>query len=678
MNQENKALDPEVNGPDATLPEEFSEKSQSPSEIIDNPENPTVPSDLINQPEAQEEQIQVMQEADNEPTQEVVENLDAVKPVPVSEEQFLESDHHVISEETHDEEEGELEEDYSTYSTEDLVILLEKYVAELEVPRFKARIANIRNFLNTAFSTAAESAKARFIEEGGNKDDFAPAIDPVEERFHQAIRKFNKKRAEYNERIEKQRVENLEAKNEILQQLKDLIQNEENMNKAFERFHELQARWRSVGPVPSANVKDLQLTYKFLIDKFYDFIKINRELQDLDQRRNLEAKLHLCEQADELLMESSLNNAFRKLHQIQDKWRETGPVPRDKKNEIWDRFKATCDKLFERRKEYLDQASGQRAKNLEEKIKLCEAVEAIHTEEGWKHKDWQDTTAKIGEIQAAWKKIGPADKKVNDEIWNRFKGACDNFYKAKNDFYHKRKQEFAANMQMKTELCIQAEALQNSHDWKTTTAELIRLQQEWKKTGPVGEKHSEKIWKRFRTACDAFFNNKSAHFSTLDKEHDENLARKISLIEEIENFVPGDDTHESFDQLKAYQRRWSELGMVPINKKEEINNRYKSVIDGHFEKLKGVAGDRPRMRYQQKQENYRHGEIPKKGDDERRHLMTKISELKNDVQIWENNIGFFAKSKNAEKLKSEFEEKINQAKAEISKLKSKLDTPRDV
>lgn len=610
---------------------------------------------------------------------EVIENQhveDAV-PVAASEEQFMESEATVLADETHEEEEVEASEDYSTYSREDLVALLENYVNEVEVPRFKSRIATIRDFLNNAFSTESEAALTKFIEEGGIKDDFAPAPNPVEERFHQALKKFNKKRIEYNENLERQRTENLTAKKEILSLLKDLIQNEDNMNKAFERFHELQAKWRAVGPVPAANVKDLQLTYKFLIDKFYDFIKINRDLQELDQRRNLETKISICEQADQLLFETSLNTAFRRLHLLQDKWRETGPVPRDKKNETWDRFKATCDKLFEKRKELMVVEDEKRGKNLEAKTKLCEDAEAFKWEESWRHKEWQEGTQKINELQAAWKKIGPADKKVNDEIWNRFKTTCDAFYKAKNDFYHKRKQELAANMQMKTELCLQAEALQNSMEWKITTAELIRLQQEWKKTGPVHEKQSEKIWKRFRTACDAFFNNKTEHFSSMDKVHDVNLAQKIELIAEIEKYVPNEDSHLSFEELKSFQRKWSEIGMVPLNKKDEIFKQFKTVIDAQFDKLKMNSGDRQKMRFNERPDNNRHTEKPGKIDDDRRHLMNKITELKNEVQLWENNIGFFAKSKNADKLKSEFEEKISKAKEEIKSLKDKLDLVKD-
>ena len=605
----------------------------------------------------------------------VNQEVEEAKPVPVSEEQFLEAETPVLVDETHEEEEVEVEEDFSSYSREELVALLEKYVNEVEVPRFKSKVAAIRDFLSQAFSAENEISFNRFIEDGGNKDDFAPVVNPLEDRFNQAIKKFNKKRIEYNEKLERQRTDNFAAKNDILKLLKDLIQNEDNMNKAFERFHELQAKWRAVGPVPAAQVKDLQLTYKFLIDKFYDFIKINRELQDLDQRRNLETKISICEQADELLHETSLNTAFRKLHMLQDKWRETGPVSRDKKNELWDRFKATCDKLFEKRKEIIAEADTKRAHNFEEKSKLVEAAAAIKPEESWKHKEWQEATVQVSELQTAWKKIGPADKKVNDEIWNRFKSACDSFYKSKNDFYHKRKQEFASNLQLKTELCIQAEALANSHDWKSTTAELIRLQQEWKKTGPVGDKYSEKIWKRFRVACDAFFKNKTDYFSSQDKVHEENLALKEALIEEVINYQPGEDSHSNFEELKAFQRKWTELGMVPLNKKDEVFKKFKSAIDAQFEKVRVTPGDRQKVRYHEKPEYVRHGDAPKKMDDDRRILMNKITELKNEVQVWENNIGFFAKSKNAEKLKSEFEEKIMKAKEEIKTLKGKLDSP---
>jgi len=675
MKEENQPGHPGENIPEDATSEPVSETAnENPSETLVTDES---------QLEKQELKVAEVAESDASPVADpdLVDHSGDISPpsvhapVPATEEQFMEVQSVIAADENHDTDDAEIHEqvDLSSYTKEDLVGLLENYVDEIEVPRFKSKIADIRDLLNQHFSHEKDELLARFIEEGGLRDDFQPAPNELEERFHKALRKFNKKRIEFQANLEKQRQGNLDSKKEILGLLKDLIQNEENMNKAFDRFHELQAKWRSFGPVPSADVRDLQLTYKFLCEKFYDYIKINRELQELDQRRNLDAKLLLCEQAEELYMESSINTAFKKLHMLQDKWRETGPVSREKKNEVWDRFKAACDKVFEKRGEFIKQAEEQRAKNLEVKSKLCEDAEALKTSEDWKHKEWQEATHKIGEIQAACKKTGPADKKNNDTIWARFRTACDLFYKAKNDFYHKKKQELSANLQLKTELCIQAEALKDNTDWRTTTAELKRLQDEWKKIGHVGERQSEKIWKRFRTACDVFFKNKSQHFSTLDKEHDENLLKKISLIEQIENYVSGDDTHAAFEELKGFQRSWSEMGMVPLSKKEEINGRYKVAIDAQFDKLKSSSSDRPKVRYQSRPEYSRGTDDSKKMDGERRSLVNKITELKNDVQVWENNIGFFAKSKNAEKLKMEFEEKISKARQEIAALKEKLD-----
>jgi hypothetical protein len=595
-------------------------------------------------------------------------------PLPATEEQFMEA---TPIDATAPTEELEPEEDLSTLTKDQLVERLEQYAAEQEVPRFKDRVNTIRENLSQIFSQDKSAALDKFLEEGGNRDDFKPVPDSLEERFNKALRKFNKRRVEFQEQVDKQRKVSLDEKREILGLLKDLIQHEENMNKAFERFHELQAKWRAAGPVPSADAQDLQMNYKFLIDKFYDFIKINRELQDLDQRRNLDMKLRLCEQAEELLLDSSTNGAFKKLYALQDKWRETGPVPREKKDEIWDRFKAACDKIFDRRREHEQQFEEKRKANLDAKTALCDQVEALKPTAEAKHKDWQDITAKLLELQASWRKIGHAGKAQNDAIWTRFRSACDVLFKSKNDYYQKRKQEYAANLQLKTELCIQAEGLKENTDWKSTSEELKRLQEEWKKIGFAGDRQSEKIWKRFRAACDAFFASKTQHFSNRDKDNDENLVKKNELIARIESYEAGTDHQAAFEELKAFQREWNAIGLVPIKQKDDVNTRYKKAIDAQFTKIK--SSDRPRGMYQPRGEQSSRVHSDKGGDPERRSLLNRISELKNDVQIWENNIGFFAKSKTADKLKTEFEDKISKAKREIGNLMEKLkdkDTPK--
>ncbi len=637
------------------------------------------PQDLPEKEESLGDSIDAVHQSNDsltEPNDSVADDSNQIteaEPLPATEEQFLETVS--ASDDVAAAETSEPEEDLSSLTRDQLVERLEQYAAESDVPRFKARIQSIRDLLSQIIAQEKQSALDKFLEEGGNRDDFKPVPDPLEERFNKALRKFNKRRLEFQEQQEKQRKASLDEKREILGLFKDLIQNEENMNKAFERFHELQARWRAAGPVPSADAKDLQLTYKFFIDKFYDFIKINRELQDLDQRRNMEMKLSICEQAEELMLEPSINTAFRKLQTLQDKWRETGPVPRDKKDEVWDRFKGACDKIFDRRREHEKQFDELRKANLDAKTQLCEQVEALKPAAEGKHKEWQDVTAKLLELQAQWRKIGHAGKEHNDTVWGRFRSACDALFKLKNDYYQKRKQEYAANLQLKTELCIQAEALRENTDWKATSEELKRLQEEWKKIGFAGDRQSEKIWKRFRAACDAFFANKTEHFNNRDKDNDENLQKKNELITRIEQYVPGDDHRAAFEELKAFQREWNAIGLVPIKKKDDVNGRFKQAIDAQFAKLK--SSDRPRGSYQPRSESYQRttGTDAKGGDPERRSLLNRISELKNDVQIWENNIGFFAKSKTADKLKSEFESKINQAKKEIDVLMGKLKGP---
>lgn len=634
------------------------------------------PQDLPNKEESLGDSVDAVQQstdpltASNDAPTDDSNPIVEAEPLPATEEQFLETVS--ASDDAATTETSEPEEDLSSLTRDQLVERLEQYAAEADVPRFKAPIQSIRDMLSQIIAQEKQTALDKFLEEGGNRDDFKPVPDPLEDRFNKAIRKFNKRRLEYQEQQEKQRKVSLDEKREILGLLKDLIQNEENMNKAFERFHELQARWRAAGPVPASDAKDLQLTYKFFIDKFYDFIKINRELQDLDQRRNMEMKLTICEQAEELMLEPSINTAFRKLQMLQDKWRETGPVPRDKKDEVWDRFKAACDKIFERRREHEKQFDELRKTNLDAKTQLCEQVEALKPAADGKHKEWQDVTAKLLELQAQWRKIGHAGKEHNDSVWSRFRTACDALFKSKNDYYQKRKQEYAANLQLKTELCIQAEALKENTDWKATSEELKRLQEEWKKIGFAGDRQSEKIWKRFRSACDAFFANKTEHFNNRDKDNDENLQKKNELILRIEQYVLGEDHRAAFEELKAFQREWNAIGLVPIKKKDDVNGRFKQAIDAQFAKIK--SSDRPRSSYQPRNESFQRagGADSKGGDPERRSLLNRISELKNDVQIWENNIGFFAKSKTADKLKSEFESKISQAKKEIDALMGKL------
>jgi hypothetical protein len=584
--------------------------------------------------------------------------------------------------EHHEEIEAEPVEDFGHMSKEDLATRMEVFSKENDVNSVKNRVNAAREAFQAILNQERDIAFAAFIEAGGVKEEF-DYKDPLETKFFDAYKHFQKRRSEFILGQEKIRTENLRLKNEILTQMKNILQKEEDMSKAFNEFHELQAKWRSIGPVPPQNVNDLWMTYKLYSDRFYEFIRLNRELQDLEMKKNLEMKMHLCERAEELLLEPSLNKALQDIQALQHKWREIGAVPREKRTEIWVRFKAAVDKIYDNKRSYLDSQRSVFEENHKQKSALIEKAEAIIAEVFDKHPQWQDGLKRLLELQTEWRKIGPTGKDTNDSIWQKFKGTCDQFFKNKDEFYKKKKQEYAGNLQAKTELCIQAESLKDNTDWKTTSNELIRLQQEWKKIGPAGDKN-EKVWQRFKAACDEFFQKKTAHFADQDQAQSGNLEQKNALITEVEQYVLPADPNEAIEQLKAFQRKFTEIGLVPIKQKEDIQNRFRAAVQVHFDALK--AKPEYKQSYRQRQDRPERADRPERqdrpyrgsgdhaqgGNEEQRNLQNKVNKLVGEVQLWENNLGFFANSKNASALRQEYESKIQHAKDEINKLKAKL------
>ncbi len=582
-------------------------------------------------------------------------------------------------EELHEELEPEALENFSGYSKEELAKRMEELSDIADLNSIKNKINQARDAFNHIVSTERATALSKFLEDGGVAEEFSHAADSFDDRFNKAYAKYSKYRSEFILGQEKLRKDNLKVKQDILQHMKNIIQNEEDMSKAFNEFHDLQAKWRATGPVPPQNVNDLWMTYKLYIERFYDYIKINRELQDLDQKKNLEMKMQLCERAEELILEPSLNKAINEAQQLQLKWKEIGVVPREKRTEIWTRFKSAVDKVYDNKKHFLDGLREKHNVNLELKSKMCEQAETLLNATYEKHNQWQEGLKNVLELQTEWRKIGPADKAQNDEIWKRFKTAVDSFFKVKDEFYKKKKQEYTGNLQAKTEICMQAEGLIENSDWKTTANELIRLQQEWKKIGQVGSNEkNDKIWARFKTACDTFFNRKSEHFADQDKAHEENYTKKLELIERVEKFEKSDNAADSIDQLKAFQREWNDIGLVPIKKKDIIWEKFRSAIQVHFDALKV----RPDFKQGFSSRNEQSGSRPASqrshqphdanASPDERGIVVKMNKLKEEVDLLENNIGFFAKSKSAAAMKLEYEQKIQVAKDEIAKLKEKL------
>ena len=588
-------------------------------------------------------------------------------------------------EEDSEEEEGSLT-DLSEDTREELVAKLEELVKEEDVLKIKDDVARVKVAflkLNKDFKHEAYQKMVAEADEAEGEDAPAKEVevadDEVEEKFKAAFQIYKQNRARFNDQQEKLKIENLESKNRILEELKALIGSEETLKKTYDEFKVLQEQWKAIGMVPKAEVNNLWQNYHFLVEKFFDKVKINKELKDLDMRKNLEAKMELCGKAEELLLETSIIKSFKQLQQYHEEWKEIGPVPQDKKDELWDRFRSATEKINDRRREYYNEMQESFEQNLAAKTILCEKAEQVIAVEYNSIKTWQQGTSQITELLQIWKTLGPAPKKQNNEIWNRFKASLDTFFNAKKEFYNKLKDQQMHNYNLKLDLCVQAEALRASTDWKNTTRELINMQKEWKDVGPVPRKQSDKIWKRFRSACDEFFQAKSAYFKNVSGHEEENMKLKLELIEKAKAFEVGENRNEAVETLKDFQQQWMGIGHVPIKEKDRLQTEFRALINKHFETLKmesvsmGASNYRNRMDRMTKDSPDAGRVIGK----ERGFVQGKIQQLQDEIKTWENNIGFFAKSKTANLLKQEFEKKIDKAKEELVLLEEKLKMLRE-
>lgn len=559
-----------------------------------------------------------------------------------------------------------------------LVELLEETVKEGDVQAIKDKVSAIRLHFNKLNKEDMDNELEQFLQSGGEAESFQHVEDPIEQRFNEAMNLFKANRAKQNEDLEKQKVENLAAKQGILEELKQIIASDESLKKTYDDFRALQDRWKEIGPVPPAENSNLWNTYHFLVEKFFDKVRIGRELRDLDMKKNLDAKIDLCEKAEELLDEKSMTKSFKALQKLHDDWKEIGPVPQDKKDEIWERFKAASDKINQIRREHYAKLQESQGANLEAKKELCEKAEAVVNEEYNSMSAWQKKSNELSEIFKVWKTVGPAGKKDNEEIWARFKSSMDAFFAKKKEFFASMKDKQTENLERKTQLCIEAEGLMDSTDWRKTADQLKKLQEEWKTIGPVSKRQTDKIWKRFRTACDTFFNRKNEHFSGLKGEEEANLAAKKALMEEIKAFELGTNRNENMDAIKAFQKRWIEIGHVPFKQKEAINKEYRELIDGLFDTMRKNHNEASANEYREMMEGWK--DDPNANDrvrKERVSLQGKIQKLRDEIAVLENNIGFFSNSKNSELMRAEYEKKINKAKEDLKLLEEKLKIAED-
>ncbi len=542
--------------------------------------------------------------------------------------------------------------------------LLDYFAAQLDekpVPALRRTVEALKVAFYRIRRSEVETARRQFLEAGGEAENFVVPTDEAESRLKELFKEYRQRRDSYIANLDAEKEANLKIKLQIIEELKELISSDETLNHTFTKFRELQNRWKETGLVPQANVKDLWETYNLHVEHFYSFIKINKELRDLDLKKNYEQKLALCEQAETLVMEPSIVDAFHKLQKLHDEWRETGPVPMEFKETLWERFKAASSRINKQHQEHFENLKAEQVKNLELKTELCAAAEELSTEPFTTRKEWNKASERLLEIQKTWKTIGFAPKKDNTRIYERFRSACDKFFELKRGYYADVKSEMEQNLQLKVELCEAAEALQMSEDWKKTTEELIALQARWKEVGAVSRRHSDQVWKRFRSACDKFFERKAAHFSSVDDEHAVNLEKKLALLEEM---AAADVKAGGYEVIRDFQRRWGEIGFVPIKQKDQIQKRYKQAVDKLFETLRGTERDRQMGRFKEKLSSMKGGG-ERRMQSEREKLYNKVRQLEQEIALLENNIGFFAKSKNAESLIADVKQNIERAKAQM-------------
>lgn len=565
-------------------------------------------------------------------------------------------------------------EDYSHLDRENLVAKFRQLLKEQPISDLKPAVDALRKVFDKASEEIENKAKAAFVASGEPEELFVHQPDNLQKEFSALLFEYRSKRDSERQSQEHEKEKNLAAKYEVIEGIKDLLNRQESLNETFQEFRDLQQRWRDIGPVPQGKLHDLWETFHLHVENFYNYIKINNELRDLDLKKNYEEKVALCEKAEELLLEESPVKAFKALQKLHDQWREVGPVPREKKEELWERFKAATGKINQRQQEHFEALKNQLKKNLEAKIELCEKAEALLAEELHSPREWEEKSKQLIDLQQIWKTIGFAPKKDNNLVYERFRKACDGFFNSKREFFKSYKDEQQNNLQLKTELCIQAEAMKESNDWKKTTDEYIRIQKKWKEIGPVPRKQSDIVWKRFREACDYFFNRKKDFFSHIDEEQDKNLEAKEALIAELTAFEIKEDNEKNFEILQDFQRRWSDIGFVPLKEKERINQEFRNLINQKFDHLNLDEVNKNLQKFRNKLENWKaEDQFAEKIGQERNRIMLKLKQLENDLVVWENNIGFFAKSKNSDALVRDFQHKIDNGKRNMELLNKKLD-----
>ena len=552
-------------------------------------------------------------------------------------------------------------------SKEDVIARLQ-VLNQQEEPADKTELDALKQTFYRLRNAEVEAARKSFEENGGNPEAFVSPKDESEIQFKEIMGSIKEKLNALKAEEEQEKLENLEKKLAIIERMKELAESPEEANKAYSEFKKLQAEWNEIKNIPAAKVNEIWKSYQLQTEKFYDLLKLNHEFREYDFKKNLEIKLGLCEAAEKLTQEEDVISAFHQLQKLHQEFREAGPVAKEQREEIWNRFKAASTIINRRHQQHFEEIKEREQRNLDEKTVICEIVEAMEYDKMITFQDWHDKTEEVLALQAKWKTIGFAPQKMNTKIFERFRTACDDFFKRKADHFKTLKGSMNENLEKKKQMCEKAESLKDSTDWKATADILTKLQKEWKEVGPVAKKFSEPIWKRFVTACNYFFEQKSKAEAVHRTAEQENLDKKKAIIEKLNAINKEESPSEkSGNIIRELMKEWNNIGHVPFKDKDKIYKQYRTVVDALFDKLNLSASKK-------KLNNFK-SNINKETNllREREKLVRAYENMKNEIKTYENNIGFLtSSSKKGNNLVSELNRKIDKLKADLELITQKI------
>jgi len=552
-------------------------------------------------------------------------------------------------------------------SKEEVIARLQ-VINQQEEPADKAELDALKQTFYRLRNAEVEAARKKFEENGGSPEAFTSPKDEFELQFKEIMGSIKEKLNALKAEEEQEKLNNLEKKLAIIERMKELADSPEDANKSYNEFKKLQTEWNEIKNIPIGKVNELWKSYQLHCEKFYDLIKLNNEFREYDFKKNQEIKVRLCETAEKLAEEEDVISAFHQLQKLHQEFRETGPVAKEQREEIWSRFKLASTTINRRHQQHFENLKEKEQRNLDEKIVICEIVEAMEYDKMSTFQDWHDKTEEVLALQAKWKTIGFAPQKMNTKVFERFRAACDDFFRRKAEHFKTLKGNMSDNLEKKKRMCEKAEALKDSTDWKTTADTLTKLQKEWKEVGPVAKKFSEPIWKRFVNACDYFFEQKNKAEAVHRSAELENLDKKKEIIEKLNTINQKETPSEKSENIiRELMKEWNSIGHVPFKEKDKIYKQYRTVLDALFNKLNLSASKKKLSNFKSnisKETNlYR----------EREKLVRAYENMKNEIKTYENNIGFLtSSSKKGNSLVIEMNRKIEKLKADLELITQKI------